>query len=230
MTATHENFAIKSGFGQFAQKHKIACVFPDTSPRDTGIEGIKEDWQFGDSAGFYVNATQEKYKKHFNMYSYVNEELPALIAAHFHVDATRKSITGFSMGGLGALLSYFKNADKYRSVSAFAPIAHPSACNWGKNAYEKFFGSVEGGKDYDPTHLVANFHGQQQIPPILIDQGSDDKWTKEGQLLTEDFLSAAHKAGVKVNYHSREGYAHNFFYVATFIEEHFEFHARYLKA
>ena len=167
LEATHENFAIKSGFGAFAQQHKIACVFPDTSPRDTCIEGIKESWTFGEGAGYYLDATNEKYSKHFNMYSYVNEELPALISAHFHVDPSRKSITGFSMGGLGALTSYFRNAGHYKSVSAFAPISHPSQASFGQNAFEKYLGSVEAGHLYDPTHLVASFQGPKT--PILID-------------------------------------------------------------
>ena len=132
------------------------------------------------------------------------------------------------MGGMGALLSYLKNDGKFRSVSAFAPISHPSECAWGKNAFEKFFGSVEGGKEYDPTLLVKGFQGQKKTP-ILIDLGSDDKFTKEGQLLVNDFLDAAHANGVKVEFRHREGYAHNFFYAGTFIGEHFEFHARYLK-
>jgi S-formylglutathione hydrolase len=109
LTADHENFAIKSHFGIFAQQHKIACVFPDTSARNTGIEGIKDDWAFGEGAGYYVNATNPKYSKHFNMSSYINEELPAIVNAHFHIDPDRKSITGFSMGGMGALASYLKN-------------------------------------------------------------------------------------------------------------------------
>jgi S-formylglutathione hydrolase len=157
LTSNHENFPIKSHFGAYAQQHKIACVFPDTSPRDTGVEGVKDDWQFGEGAGFYVDATNPKYSKHFNMYTYINEELPAIISTHFHVDNSKKSITGFSMGGMGALLSYLKNAGKFRSVSAFAPISHPSACNWGKNAFEKFFGSVEAGASFDPTLLVKSW-------------------------------------------------------------------------
>jgi S-formylglutathione hydrolase len=225
LTANHENFAIKSHFGIFAQQHKIACVFPDTSPRETGIDGIKDDWTFGESAGYYVNATTDKYKKNFNMYSYINEELPQVINTHFHVDASRQSITGFSMGGMGALVSFLKNSDKYRSVSAFAPISHPTVAAWGKNAFEKYLGSVEAGKAYDPTELISS---AKVASTILIDQGSADAFLPEN-LLVEDFLSAAHKAGVKVDYRHREGYAHNFWYVASFIQEHFEFHARYLK-
>lgn len=188
---------------------------------------MKDDWTFGDSAGYYVDATSEKYAKHFNMFSYVNKELPEIVSNHFHVDINRKSITGFSMGGFGALNSYIKNVGAFRSVSAFAPISHPSVSQWGKNAFEKFLGSVEAGIVYDPTLLISS----TKVPttPILIDQGSADAFLAEN-LLVEDFLSAAHKAGVKVDYRFREGYSHNFWYVASFIQEHFDFHARYLKA
>jgi S-formylglutathione hydrolase len=162
------------------------------------------------------------------MFSYINDELPAIVNAHFHTDPERKSITGFSMGGMGALLSYLKCSGKYRSVSAFAPISNPSEGAWGKNAFEKFFGSIEGGKDFDPTLVVATYQGPKT--PILIEVGSDDKFLKEGQLRVEDFVAAAHKAGIKVDYRFREGYNHSFFYVASFFAEHFEFHSRYLKA
>jgi S-formylglutathione hydrolase len=227
LTSTHENFAIKSGFGAFAQKHRIACVFPDTSARDTGIAGITDDWSFGEGAGYYVNATNEKYSKHFNMYSYITEELPNVVNTHFHTDPKRQSITGFSMGGLGALSIYFKNSGKYRSVSAFAPISHPTAAPWGQKAFGEYLGSVEAGKDYDPTLLVSQWNGPST--PILVDQGTADQYLKE-QLRVDDFLDAAYKAGVQVEYKLRENYAHNFFYISTFIEEHFDFHARYLKA
>jgi S-formylglutathione hydrolase len=160
------------------------------------------------------------------MGSYINEELPSIISAYFHVDTSRQSITGFSMGGLGALSSFFRNSGKYRSVSAFAPISHPTVSPWGMNAFIKFLGSVEAGQTYDPTHLVAS---ASVSTPILVDQGSADAFLAEN-LLVEDFLAAAHKAGVKVDYRFREGYSHNFWFVASFISEHFEFHARYLKA
>lgn len=162
------------------------------------------------------------------MYSYVNHELPDIINSHFHIDSQRQSITGFSVGGLGALLSYLKNSGNFRSVSAFAPVSHPTECNWGKNAFSKFLGSVEAGRAYDPTWLVQSYHGPKT--PILIDLGTDDKFTKEKQLLVNDFLDAAHKSGLKVDFKLREGYGHNFFYIATFMGEHIDFHARYLKA
>lgn len=111
ITSTYDNAPQKSNFGYWASKYKLAMVFPDTSPRNTGIEGIDKDWQFGDSAGFYVDATTEKYKKHFNMHTYVTKELPALVSKYFHIDSERQSIAGHSMGGLGTLLAFFKNPD-----------------------------------------------------------------------------------------------------------------------
>lgn len=151
LTSTYENAPIKSHFGAFAKKHNIAMIFPDTSPRGVEIEGIKDDWALGESAGYYMNATTDKWSKNFNMYSYITEELPKLVQDHFHIDANRQSLTGMSMGGMGALSIYLKNAGKYRSVSAFCPIANPSNCDWGKKAFQNYLGSVEAGAHYDPT-------------------------------------------------------------------------------
>lgn len=137
--SNHENFCIKSGFGPYAQKNRIAVVFPDTSPRNTGIEGVSGDWELGDSAGFYVDATSDKYKKNFKMFTYLNDELPRVVSTFFPVSLTNKSITGFSMGGHGALISALKTG-AYRSVSAFAPICHPTAnTRWAQKAYKEYF-------------------------------------------------------------------------------------------
>ncbi len=201
-------------------------IFPDTSPRGVEIEGIRENWWFGEGAGYYLNATEEKYSKHFNMYTYVTEELPKVVETHFPVDGKRKSVTGMSMGGLGALTVFLRNPGHYRSVSAFCPIGSPSLTVFGQNAFKNYLGSIEAGAIYDPCHLVGTFTGPKT--PILIDQGSNDKFLKDN-LKPEEFLDAAHKAGHEVEYRVREGYSHDFFFTATFIEEHIEFHARYLK-
>lgn len=129
------------------------------------------------------------------------------------------------MGGLGALNSHFKNPGKFVSVSAFAPIAFPSQSPWGIKAFNEFFGSVQAGEQWDPTHLVAHYNGPKT--PLLVDQGTSDKWLKE-HLKTGDFINAAYKSGYKVDFREREGYSHDFFYLSTFLEEHIEFHARYL--
>lgn len=154
LTCNHENAPIKSHFGSYAKKHNVAVIFPDTAPRGVDIDGMRDTWSFGESAGYYVNATTEKWSKNFNMYSYINEELPHVVSQHFPVDNERKSLTGFSMGGLGALSVFLKNPGHYKSVSAFSPIANPTQCEWGKKAYEGYLGSVEAGQAYDPTHLV----------------------------------------------------------------------------
>lgn len=128
LTCTHETIKIKGQYGHAAKKHRIAMVFPDTSPRDIDLEGIKDDWWFGESAGYYLNATNEKYSNHFNMYDYITKELPTIVNSHFHVDGTKQSITGMSMGGLGALQIFLKNSEQYKSVSAFCPISNPQQC------------------------------------------------------------------------------------------------------
>jgi S-formylglutathione hydrolase len=174
LTSNHENAPIKTHFGAYAKKHNIAMIFPDTAPRGVEIEGMKDNWWFGESAGYYVDATTEKWSKNFNMNSYITQELPKLVSDHFHVDSNRSSLTGFSMGGMGALALYLRNPGKYRSVSCFSPIAHPTNMDWGKNAFEQYLGSVEAGKAYDPTLLVADYTGPKTR--ILMDQGSHDKF------------------------------------------------------
>jgi S-formylglutathione hydrolase len=161
------------------------------------------------------------------MYSYVTKELPDLVNRYFHIDGSKTSITGFSMGGLGALLCSLKNPTKYRSVSAFAPISNPSnGKNWGPTAFKGFLGSIEAGKDWDPTILISNFEGNHF--PLLVDLGSGDKWATEGELLIDNFLLAANKKGFPVDFRKRDHYDHSFYYVASFLKEHFKFHASYL--
>ncbi len=164
---THENAPQKSNFGQYAAKHRMAVVFPDTSPRDVEIEGAKDSFDFGESAGYYMDATTEKFKKNYNMYTYISQELPEVIKNHFHVCTKRSAITGFSMGGLGALSISLKNPGMFKSVSAFAPISSLSESNWGKKASEGYLGSVEAGAVYDPTSLIKGYEGSKI--PMLVD-------------------------------------------------------------
>lgn len=139
LTSNHENAPVKSGFAKFAKKHRIAVVFPDTSPRKTNIDKIAEDWEFGESASYYVDATSEAAKKHYQMFTYITEELPDIVSTYFPVDKINKSITGFSMGGHGALIAGLKTG-LYRSVSAFAPMANPTKSeNWGIKGFNFFF-------------------------------------------------------------------------------------------
>ena len=162
------------------------------------------------------------------MYSYVTEELPSVVSAHFHIDLNRQSITGFSMGGLGALSIYLKNQSAFKSVSAFSPISNPTQSHWGQQAYGTYLASVEDGNQYDPTVLVSKLENGSSFK-VLIDQGSNDKFAKN-ELLTENFVKAAQDNGGQVQYRNHEGYGHDFFFVGTFIGDHIDFHARYLLA
>ena len=168
LTCTDENARTKSHFAQEAGKVGLAVVFPDTSPRGVSIEGQDDAYDFGSGAGFYVNATEKKWAKHYNMYDYVTKELPELVTALFPVDPQKKSICGHSMGGHGALICHLKNPGQYASASAFAPICNPTKCPWGEKAFKGYLGSVAAGKDYDATELMAKYHGPKA--PILIDQ------------------------------------------------------------
>ncbi|MBD2006445.1 MULTISPECIES: S-formylglutathione hydrolase [Cyanophyceae] len=222
LTCTEENFMGKSGAQQFAAKYGIMLVVPDTSPRNTGIEGEDKDWDFGTGAGFYVDATQEKWRSHYQMYSYVVRELPALIADNFPVQPEKMGIFGHSMGGHGALICALRNPDIYKSVSAFAPIAAPMRCSWGQKAFSNYLGAdQESWRDYDASKLVLSAKFNR---PILIDQGTADQFLAE-QLLPEAFEKACAEAGQPLTLRYQEGYNHSYYFIATFIEDHIRHHA-----
>lgn len=225
LTCTEENFTTKSGFGESASKHRVAVVFPDTSPRNTNIPGVSDSWEVGNSASFYVDATSESYGKHFNMYTYITKELPEVVSTFFPVSLENKAITGFSMGGHGALICALKSG-AYKSVSAFAPISNPSACErWGIAAYKQYFKDFENeGKEWDATELIKS--GHKFTVPVLIEVGTEDKFKE--LLHTENLLAALESSGTEYIHKYRAGYNHNFFYVSTFLKEHFDFHARFL--
>eukprot|EP01101_Sappina_pedata_P004919 TRINITY_DN2154_c0_g2_i1.p1 TRINITY_DN2154_c0_g2~~TRINITY_DN2154_c0_g2_i1.p1 ORF type:complete len:290 (+),score=109.11 TRINITY_DN2154_c0_g2_i1:100-870(+) len=229
LTCTDENFITKAGAQDAATKHGIFLVCPDTSPRGTSIEGQSDSWDFGLGAGFYLNATQPLWSTNFNMYSYVTAELPAIISANFSVaDTTRSSIFGHSMGGHGALVCALKNPGQYRSVSAFAPICNPINCPWGNKAFLGYLGDdKDSWKTWDSTELVSKYAGQDLH--ILIDQGSEDKFYKEKQLLTEAFEEGAKKANVNALVRYQEGYDHSYYFIATFVAEHIAHHSAHLK-
>lgn len=176
LTSNWENAPFKSGFGQFAKRRDIAMVFPDTCPRgvdETCPEAGDSDWTKGYGAGHYCDATQEPWSKHFNMFSYVTKELPDLVERYFHVDSQRKSITGFSMGGNGALVCAAKNPGLYKSVTAFAPICSPTKCDpWTKSAYEAFFGNRDE-RSYGISELLTDDQSLT-LPPCFIDVGASD--------------------------------------------------------
>ncbi|XP_016054990.1 PREDICTED: S-formylglutathione hydrolase isoform X3 [Miniopterus natalensis] len=193
------------------------------------IKGEDESWDFGTGAGFYVDATEDRWKTNYRMYSYVTEELPQLINANFPVDPQRMSIFGHSMGGHGALICALKNPGKYKSVSAFAPICNPVLCPWGKKAFSGYLGTDQSKwKAYDATHLVKSYPGSQL--DILIDQGKDDQFLSDGQLLPDNFIAACTEKKIPVVFRLQEGYDHSYYFIATFITDHIRHHAKYLNA
>eukprot|EP00105_Crassostrea_gigas_P022571 XP_011442135.1 PREDICTED: S-formylglutathione hydrolase [Crassostrea gigas] len=228
LTCTEQNFVTKAGAQRVAAELGFVVVAPDTSPRGCNIEGEEDGWDFGTGAGFYVNATQEKWKTNYRMYSYVTEELPALINANFPVLGDKQGIFGHSMGGHGALICALKNPGKYLSVSAFAPICNPVNCPWGKKAFSGYLGdNQEDWKEYDACCLVKKYNG----PPlkILVDQGKADNFLPAGQLLPDNFVTACAEAKMELVMRMQEGYDHSYYFMATFIEDHVRHHAKFLK-
>lgn len=227
LTCSDENFMIKSGAQRAASNEGIALIAPDTSPRGLNVEGEADSWDFGVGAGFYVNATQEKWKN-WRMYDYVVKELPELLTDNFpQLDTSNASIFGHSMGGHGALTIYLKNLNKYKSVSAFAPIANPINCAWGQKAFTNYLGGNKSEwEDYDATCLIKKFHDVRAT--ILIDQGEDDKFLKD-QLLPHKFEEACRNANVPLLLRFQPGYDHSYFFIATFIDDHIHHHAQALR-
>ena len=226
LTCTEDNFITKAGAQRYAAELGIMLVVPDTSPRNTGIPGEDEAWDLGSGAGFYVDAIQNPWQKHYQMYSYITQELPDLIAANFSVKPEQQSIFGHSMGGHGALICALKNPQEYRSVSAFAPIAAPMQCPWGEKAFTAYLGSnKQKWAEYDASELVKQ---TQLDSTILIDQGTDDQFYQQQQLLPENFQAACAEAGQKLNLRSHKGYDHSYFTIGSFIKDHLQHHADYL--
>lgn len=227
LTCTEQNFITKAGAQRYASEHGVALVAPDTSPRGCNIEGEDDSYDFGSGAGFYVDATEPKWKEHYNMYTYITVELPAVIMANFNVDKDKASIMGHSMGGHGALICSLKNPGLYRSASAFSPICNPCACPWGTKAFTGYLGANKGDwRQYDATELVKAYKG----PPLffLIDQGKADQFLQE-QLHPHNFVEACRSNGVPVVLRMQEGYDHSYYFISTFIGEHIAHHAKALK-
>jgi S-formylglutathione hydrolase len=226
LTCTEETAVIKAGAQRLAAELGLVLVMPDTSPRNTGIDGATGDWEFGEGAGFYVDATQAPWSSRFRMHSYVAEELPELIAEHFAADATRSSLCGHSMGGHGALTIALRYPTRYRSVSAFAPIVAPSQVPWGRKALPRYLGTDEQAwADYDACELVrrATFPGT-----ILIDQGEADGFL-EAQLKPELFDQACAEAGQALLLRRHAGYDHSYYFIASFMDQHLRHHAQALE-
>jgi S-formylglutathione hydrolase len=225
LTCTEDNFTVKAGAQSIAAELGLMIVAPDTSPRG---EGVADDpaYDLGQGAGFYVDATQAPWASHFKMYSYVAKELPALIEAHFPADMTRQGISGHSMGGHGALTIALKNADRFRAVSAFAPIVSPLHCPWGEKALTAYLG--EDRNTWRACDSCALIEDGARLEEILVDQGDKDQFL-ETQLKPQRLEQACARAGVKLTLRMQPGYDHSYFTIATFIEDHLRWHAARLK-
>ena len=221
LTCTEENFTFKAGAQRFAAQYGLMLVVPDTSPRNTGIEGENEDWDFGSGASFYLNATLAPWKANYQMYSYIIKELPAIIADNFPVRADKQGIFGHSMGGHGALVCALRNQEQYKSVSALAPIVAPLRSPWVDKAFTKYLGTnKEAWKEYDASELVLTANYQR---PILIDQGAADKYLD--QLQPHLFEQACKAVNQPLTLRFHPGYDHSYYFIATFIEDHIRHHA-----
>ncbi len=221
LTCTDENFMQKAGAQRLAAELGLAIICPDTSPRGTDLPGEHQSYDLGSGAGFYVNATQAPWSAHYNMYDYVTLELPALVGAHLPVSG-RQSICGHSMGGHGALVCALKNPGQYQSVSAFAPICHPSDCGWGIKTLGAYLGGDRNNwTDWDATLLIPR--AVEQLP-ILIDQGSEDEFLAE-QLKPGSLEQACIATHHPLELRMQEGYDHSYYFIATFINDHLRHHA-----
>jgi S-formylglutathione hydrolase len=226
LTCTEENFMIKAGAQKIAAQLGIVIVTMDTSPRDLGVEGEDDHYAFGSGAGFYINATTDKWSKHYNMYDYVSKELPAIIESHFNVSGKKSSI-GHSMGGHGALMIALKNPDQYMSVSAFSPIVAPTQSMWGKIIFKGYLGQDESQwLDYDSCELIKKCN--KRIP-LLVDIGSDDEYLTE-QLKPQALQKVCEQYDHPLTLRIQPGYDHSYYFIATFIGEHLRYHGEYLHA
>lgn len=225
LTCSDQNFVQKAGAQRYAAKHGVAIVTPDTSPRGEHVPGDPQGhWSFGHGAGFYVDATQAPWAKHYRMHSYVRYELPQLIEEHFPV-TKKRSVMGHSMGGHGALVLALRHPEFYSCVSAFAPISQPSSSPWGITAFNHLLGSDKSAwADYDASMLIAK---TQATLPMLIEQGSADEFLEE-QLCPQKLLNVAQQREFPLQYRVRDGYDHSYFFIASFIESHIALHADHL--
>jgi len=223
LTCTEENFTIKAGAQRVAAELGLVLIAPDTSPRG---EGVPDDpagaYDFGLGAGFYVDATEAPWSTHYRMRAYIEQELPALVAATLPVDMSRQSISGHSMGGHGALTVGLRNPARFRSVSAFAPIVSPLHCPWGEKALTGYLGTDRAAwRAYDACALIED---GARLPRLLVEQGSADPWL-ETQLKPHLLQAACDSAGIELIVRMRAGYDHGYYFIATFIDDHLRFHA-----
>jgi S-formylglutathione hydrolase len=227
LTCTWANFTEKAGVQRHAAAHGLIIVAPDTSPRRVGLPGEDDAYDFGSGAGFYVDATEQPWVRHYRMYTYVTQELPALIEASLPIDRERRGIFGHSMGGHGALICALKNPGRYRSLSAFAPIGAPMRCPWGEKAFSGYLGNDRSTwREYDATELAAHTDWRTEV---LVDQGTADEFLL-GQLKPHLLQEAFAEAGIPLTLRYQAGYDHSYYFMASFIGQHLAHHARLLEA
>lgn len=228
LTCTEETFAIKAGAQQHAARLGMALVTPDTSPRDTGVDGATASWDFGEGAGFYLDATQPPWAEAWQMERYVTQELPALLAHHLPLDIGRMGLFGHSMGGHGALTLALRNPGLFKSVSALAPIAAPSQCPWGQKAFSNYLGPDRSQwLAHDATALMQHQPAAPYPGGILIDQGLADKFLAE-QLHPHLFEEACRQIGQPLTLRRHEGYDHGYYFIQSFVRDHLAHHAQAL--
>ncbi len=226
LTCTHANVTDKGEYRRACAELGLIFVAPDTSPRGEDVPDDADGaYDFGLGAGFYVDATQTPFDRHYRMWSYVTQELPALLAEHFPVDAARQSIMGHSMGGHGALTIGLSHPDRFRAVSAFAPIVNPSDVPWGKKALGGYLGDDrEAWRKHDAVALIED---GARVDAILVDQGDADSFL-DSQLRPDALISACADAGIAMHYRLQRGYDHSYHFISTFMEEHLRWHAKRL--
>lgn len=223
LTCTEQNFIQKGGAQYFAAQHGVIIINPDTSPRGDDVPN-DDDYMLGQGASFYINAAQEPWKKHFQMYDYVTKELRELVEDVFPIASDKRAIAGHSMGGHGALICALKNPGLYKSISALSPIATPSD-SWGRKAFTAYLGEdEEAWKQWDATYLVAN---AAERLPILVDQGDKDEFLGQ-HLKPELFKAACDAAGHPLTLNMQSGYDHGFYFVASMVGRHVAYHAKNL--
>jgi S-formylglutathione hydrolase len=227
LTCTEENFTVKAGAQRMAAELGLMLVAPDTSPRGPDVPGdLQGAYDFGHGAGFYVDATQAPWSRHYRMQSYIERELPALVARALPADMARQAIMGHSMGGHGALTIALRNPRQFASVSAFAPISSPMRCPWGEKALSNYLGADRAQwRRYDATALIDD---GARVPEILVDQGTADQFL-ETQLQPDLLQQSCAGAGIKLTLRRQEGYDHSYYFIATFIEDHLRWHAARLR-
>lgn len=226
LTCTHANVMEKGEYRAACAQHGIIFVAPDTSPRGDDVPDVEDEYDFGKGAGFYVDAAREPWAKHYRMRSYIEDELPAIIAAEFPANADRQGITGHSMGGHGALTIALRNPDRFRSVSAFAPIVAPSQVPWGEKALSRYLGEDRASwREYDAVALIED---GARLSELQVDQGTADNFL-EDQLQTHRLAEACSRAGISADIRMQEGYDHSYLFISTFMAEHVGWHAARLK-